>query len=283
MVQAISDTLDADAYLAYLERIRFASRHDLDARGALGPTPSSSLLRALHEAHLLSVPFENLSIHYHEPIVLETAALYHKIVSRRRGGFCYELNGLFAWLLTELGYQVTLLSARVAEGEDDFSPEFDHLTLAVQVVDGGTFLADVGFGDSFRHPLRLEHEVAQDGGDGKTYRVMHSQPTPDAAGAQPDYWTLECLHETGEWESQYRFSTEPHPLADFTARCQYQQTSPDSHFTQKRICSLALPEGRISLSDLRLITTIDGMRTERVLQSEEEYTQALANHFGISI
>jgi N-hydroxyarylamine O-acetyltransferase len=282
MVRAVADT---NAYPAYLERIRFAFPHDPEAQDAFDRlVPSAPLLRDLHEAHLLSVPFENLSIHYHEPIVLETDALYHKIVSQHRGGFCYELNGLFAWLLSGLGYQVTLLSARVADSKGDFSPEYDHLTLAVQVVEGSTYLADVGFGDSFRHPLRLEHAVAQDGGDGKAYRLILSQPTPDPGEVQSfAYWTLQSLHETGEWESQYRFSTQPHTLADFAARCWYHQTSPDSHFTQKRICSLSLPAGRISLSDLRLITTKEGTRAERLLHSEEESKLVLAEQFGISI
>jgi N-hydroxyarylamine O-acetyltransferase len=283
MVQAVN-TSD-DAYLAYLERIHFALPPDSDARNAFDRLePSARLLRDLHERHLLSVPFENLSIHYHEPIVLETESLYHKIVSRHRGGFCYELNGLFAWLLTGLGYQVTLLSARVAQGEDKLSPEFDHLALAVHGLEGGTYLADVGFGDSFRYPLRMEHQVEQAGGDTKTYRLVHSKLAPDEAVAQPlGYCTLESLREGGEWEPHYRFSPKEHPLSDFIARCHYHQTSPESHFTQKRMCSLVLPEGRISLSDLRLITTVEGTRAERLLQSEEEYRLVLADQFGISL
>ena len=285
MVRAVSDSSDTDDLLAYLDRIRFALRSGIHARDTFDRLqPSAQLLRDLHEAHLQSVPFENLSIHYHQPIVLETQALYQKIVSRHRGGFCYELNGLFAWLLARLGYQVTLLSARVAEGDGDFSPDFDHLALAVYGLEGATWLADVGFGDSFWHPLRLEHEVAQDGGDGHTYRLIHSQQPPDATEAPPfDYWTVECLHEDREWKPQYRFSPQPHPLADFTARCRYHQSSPDSHFTQKRICTLALPAGRITLSDLRLITTTDGSRAERLLHSEEEWILVLADQFGISI
>src|SRR6476620_2196832 len=117
----LSSSLDAQAYL---QRIHFSAALDLAA-----PQPSSRLLGALHQAHLLLVPFENLSIHYGQPILLEERALYDKIVRRRRGGFCYELNGLFAWLLRQLGFTVTLLSARVAQADGDFSPEFDHLTL----------------------------------------------------------------------------------------------------------------------------------------------------------
>ena len=105
-VPDVTTTLDAHAYL---ERIRCSSEV---YRASL--EPSLPLLRTLHAAHMLSVPFENLAIHLGEPIALGEEALYDKIVRRRRGGFCYELNGLFVWLLRQLGFSVTLLSARVA-------------------------------------------------------------------------------------------------------------------------------------------------------------------------
>src|SRR5215207_11196611 len=107
---------------AYLRRIHY--------RGDL--TPTATTLRELHRAHLLAVPFENLDIHLGRPIVLDQDALFDKIVTRRRGGFCYELNGLFALLLRELGFEVTLLAAGVARADGGFGPEFDHLTLLVE-------------------------------------------------------------------------------------------------------------------------------------------------------
>src|SRR5512147_1356301 len=132
---------------AYLRRI--------DYRGELDPTAAT--LHALHRAHLLSVPFENLDIHLSRPIVLDQDALFDKIVTRRRGGFCYELNGLFALLLEQLGYKVTRLAARVVGTDDSLGPQFDHLTLQVQCPDEShsPWLADVGFGDSFLEPLRF--------------------------------------------------------------------------------------------------------------------------------
>ena len=125
---------------AYLERI--------DYRGPLAPTAET--LRALHVSHLLAVPFENLSIHASEPIVLEDEALFAKIVGRKRGGFCYEDNGLFAALLRALGFEVSMLSAEVANAEGGFSPPFAHMTLLVTLE--CRWLADVGFGDSFVEP-----------------------------------------------------------------------------------------------------------------------------------
>ncbi len=262
----LSNILDPQAYL---QRIHFSAALDLAA-----PQPSSQLLGALHQAHLLAVPFENLSIHYAQLIILEDTALYDKIVRRQRGGFCYELNGLFAWLLRQLGYTVTLLSARVAQADGDYSPEFDHLTLQVRDVNGIDWLADVGFGDSFRLPLQLQPDTEQDGGDGFTYHLR-----VDAGDAS---WLVQRQGKE-DWETQYRFTLRPHIMADFAERCLFQQTSPDSQFTQRRICSLALPAGRITLSDLRLITSLNGVRDERELDSEDEYRDVLAQRFGIAV
>ena len=245
---------------AYLQRIHY--------RGPCAPTAET--LRALHLAHHLAVPFENLDIHLGQPIILDEARFYDKIVRRRRGGFCYELNGLFAALLRELGFDVTLLSARVTTGDGDFSPEFDHLVLLVQLEE--RWLADVGFGESFREPLRLDEPGEQRQPMG-TYRLAHD-------GAD---WTMLETNRAGERVDGYRLTLRPRQLADFAGMCHYQQTSPDSHFTQKRICSLATPEGRVSLSDMRLIITANGERSERELSSPAEYAAALREHFGIEL
>ncbi len=263
----------------YLERIRFTQRS-----GSL--ESSHQLLSDLHEAHMLAAPFENLSIHYGQPIVLRNELLYDKIVRRRRGGFCYELNGMFAWLLRQLSFKVTLLSAEVAESGGIFSAPYDHLTLLAHQVDGADWLADVGFGDSFRQPLRFQADVEQDGADGRIYRLREGEHADSApmGEQQFSYWLVEQRDDPEtQWEPVYRFTLQPHALADFTGRCIFQQTSPESHFTQKRICSLALPNGRISLSDLRLITTLDGNREERILSSEDEYRTVLAERFGVVI
>lgn len=227
-------------------------------------------LHRLHVAHLLSVPFENLDIHLGRPIVLDVDRFYTKIVTQRRGGFCYELNGLFAALLAALGFDVTLASARVAGDNGEFGPEFDHLVLLVQLRE--LWLADVGFGDSFRQPLPLRTGAAF-GQDCGTYRLQQTTGS----------WTLEEQNDTGDWQAAYAFTVQPRALAEFTAMCVYQQTSPQSHFTQKRVCSRATPDGRITLSDRRLIINQGGRREERVLLSEAEVTAVLARDFGMVV
>ena len=245
---------------AYLQRIGHA--------GPLAPTAET--LRALHQAHLQAVPFENLDIHLRRPIVLDEAAFFRKIVGARRGGFCYELNGLFAVLLRALGFDVTLLSARVARPDGGYGPEFDHLLLLIALEE--RWLVDVGFGEVFREPLRLDEpgEQAQPGG---VYRLTHDG----------DDWTYWSRDPAQGWQVQYRFTLQPRQLADFAEMCRYQQTSPQSHFTQKRICSLATPAGRVTVSGTRLILAENGQREERELTSEAEYESVLREYFGIDL
>jgi N-hydroxyarylamine O-acetyltransferase len=243
---------------AYLDRINY--------RGSLAP--SAENLRRLHAAHLLTVPFENLSIHYGEPIVLEDEALFDKVVGRRRGGFCYELNGLFAALLRTLGFNVAMLSARVMNAAGDASPEFDHMTLLVQLDEA--WLADVGFGDLFLEPLLLKQRAEQVQGE-HIYRL-------DRDG---DVYTLMRRDGQGVWTCQYGFGMKPYTYADFAARCRYHQTSPESHFMKGRVCTLATTDGRITLSEGKLITTTAGHRQERELADENEYAEALRDYFGI--
>ena len=242
---------------AYLKRINYHG----------STTPAAGTLRALHVAHLLTVPFENLSIHAGEPIVLEDEALFAKIVERRRGGFCYEANGLFAALLRALGFDVAMLSAEVANADGSYSQPFDHMTLMVKLEE--RWLADVGFGDSFAEPLLVDEQSEQ--------IQSHDAFRIDRAG---DY-RIVMRREAGEWKPNYRFKLQPYEYEDFDQMCCYHQTSPESHFTQKRICSRATETGRITLSDMRLIETRERHREEKTLASQAEYDSVLWQRFGI--
>lgn len=245
---------------AYLKRINY--------RGSRVPTAET--LRELQLAHLLAVPFENLSIHSGEPIVLEDGALFEKIVGRRRGGFCYELNGLFAALLRSLGFKVEMLSAGVANGAGGFGPDFDHMTLMVTLDE--RWIVDVGFGDSFREPLLLDERGAQRQGE-RDYKIA----------VEGDKHILMQREKDGDWKPQYHFTLQPHAYADYAAMCHYHQTSPDSHFTKAPMCSLATADGRITLSGMHLITTTKAARQEVSVANENEYAQLLAKHFGINL
>src|SRR5262245_42521904 len=192
---------------AYLKRINYDGPRD--------PTPKT--LRALQVAHLLAVPFENLSIHAGEPIVLDEGALFSKIVEAKRGGFCYECNGLFAGLLRELGFEVAMLSAGVAHATGGFGPEFAHMTLMVTLNE--RWLVDVGFGESFLEPLLLDARVDQVQGN-RAFRIDDD-----------DGYLVLSRRDDDDWTPQYRFSLQPHAFADYEEMCRFHQTSPDSHFT----------------------------------------------------
>ena len=243
---------------AYLSRINFS--------GAAAAIPGT--LRAIHRAHLFTVPFENLDIGLHREIKCDENAAVHKIVELRRGGFCYEMNGAFAALLRTLGFQVTLLSARVAREDGSEGPEFDHLTLRVDL--GGPWLVDVGFGDSFIDPLRLQCDIEQEQ-SGRRFRLVE----------ESERIQLQMQEPGKTWKNQYSFSLTPRRLEEFAGMCHYHQTSPASSFTQKRICTLAREDGRVTIADYKLILTRNGQREEKMLGSEEEWREALKRYFEV--
>ncbi len=257
----------------YLRRIAYS-----------GPrAPTLDTLRALHYAHLLAVPFENLDIHRGVPIVLDMERLFDKIVCRRRGGFCYELNGLFAALLRELGFSLTLLSARVPKAENCVGPEFDHLCLRIDL--DTPWLADVGFGESFVEPLPLLVNAEQyqrnvfyclDTHEDR-WRVLRYAPETSNHGVPVD------TDSPFEWRMLYDFTLLPRQFADFEPMCRHHQTSPESHFTRNRVCSILTPFGRITLTDKRLVITEGNVRREHPLVTAAEYDSALQQYFGLEM
>ncbi|MGX4692279.1 arylamine N-acetyltransferase family protein [Streptomyces sp. JNUCC 63] len=252
--------MDAVQVDAYLRRI-----------GAEHPAPpTTAALRELQLRHLKTVPFENLSIHLGEGIVLEEKQLVDKVVGVRRGGFCYELNGAFGALLDALGFGVALLAARVYGEEGRLGIPYDHLALRVRTVDGGDWLADVGFGALSHFPLAFGErgEQVEPGG---TFRIVEAE-----AGD---------LDVVREGQLQYRLEVRPRALGDFLAGAWWHSTSPSSHFTRSLVCSrLTEDGGRITLSGRTLTTTgTDGTREVRDLASDEEVLAVYRDRFGIEL
>lgn len=216
----------------------------------------------------MSVPFENLDIHNN--VKIDLSNLYDKIVIRNRGGFCYELNGLFYELLKELGFNVKMVSARVFQGEKGFGAEFDHMALIVRF-GNDEYLADVGFGEFPMKPLKIElnRETADALG---IFKIVKHDDT---------YYAVMQKGEDGELFPRYIFSETERVIEDFSEMCIFHQTSSESHFTQNRICSLPVKDGRITLSGRKLITTTGGKAETRELESDEEVKEVLKTHFGI--
>ena len=224
---------------AYLERIGYA--------GAAEPT--LAVLGELQRAHMLTVPFENLDIALGRRLVLDRRANYAKIVERRRGGWCFELNGLFAWLLEQLGYRVTLLGSRVEGDRAVVGRDLAHLLLRVDL--DRPYIVDVGFGEGPLEPVPLE-QVA----DG----VIRHHNGMDVV-----------------------FTEQPRRLEEFQGMCDFLQTSPESGFVRTRVCTVALPDGRLRLRELVLSERRGDEVSERELAGEREWRDCLLERFGVAL
>ncbi len=245
---------------AYFERIGYT--------GPLDPTPQN--LYAIHRAHVLNVPFENLDIHLGRPICLDLDAFFRKIVHQRRGGFCYELNGLLGHVLSQFGFDVTLLSARVYGPDGIPGRDFAHLFLLVRFPE--RYIADVGFGDASLDPLRLDCDDDQLIGS-TVYRIV----------ADTDRTVLTYVQADHSLKPKYDFALTPRLLPDFAGMCHAHQTECSSKFVQRRLCTRATPTGRITLSTTRL-TIVDGdRRIEHPIASDAEFSDALRSNFQIEI
>ncbi|MFC7264757.1 arylamine N-acetyltransferase family protein [Streptomyces lutosisoli] len=246
--------------------------------------PTSDVLRELQLRHLKTVPFENLSIHLGEEIVLEEKRLLDKVVGARRGGFCYELNGAFGALLGALGFDVTLLAARVYGEEGRLGIPYDHLALRVRTVDGGDWLTDVGFGAHSLHPLAFGERGEQED-PGGTFQVVESGP--DAAGVRGVGGSREGvdLDVVRDGKAQYRLEVRPRVLGDFVTGAWWHSTSPESHFARSLVCSRVTEDGgRITLSG-RNFTVTTAERTKKVsaLATDEEVLATYRERFGIEL
>lgn len=244
----------------YLDRIGFT--------GQAQPCPET--LARLQQQHLLTVPYENLDIVQGRPLSLDIADLYDKIVVHRRGGYCFELNALFAWLLQELGFSVTSYFARFWRDEATPPPKRRHHVLQVTVQDA-QYLCDVGVGGVIpRYPLQLVDGLEQTQGE-ETYRLDRDKT-----------WGW-MLHErrAGQFCDLYSFTEEPQLPKDFLMASYWCEHAPESIFRQGVMVSLLTTDGRKTVAgeEFRFFTP-DGVKTLRP-SSKEAYEAALASHFGL--
>ena len=258
--------MSLDASLdAYLARIGYDGPLAVDA----------ATLEALQRAHLLGVPFENLSIMWGETIELDVGNHYMKIVERKRGGFCYEQNGLFGWALEKIGFRVSRLGAAVWSmpgGIAAYGDPASHLLLKVDLDE--PWIADVGFGENFRAPLRMIDGVVQD----EAPRAFRLDRDAD------NLWVLSARDAQDRWSDSYRFRDVARPIEYFAAMCCFHQTSPLSPFTQKRLCSLATLAGRVTLSgDEWIVSGLNGSRSVTPVADEAEARRLLNDQFGIAM
>lgn len=241
---------------AYLARLGLDGPPEISAKG----------LRAIQEAHLQAVPFENLSVHRQELLPLKQRACATKVAFSARGGICYELNGALCWLLRKLGFNAALASARVWS-DGSLSHPGDHMLVLVTLDTRKADLriADVGFGSHAIKPLRLNRPG----------------PQRDVTGA----YTVQNQGQLG-WDvlrddvPVYRIEPGSRTMKDFRACYWYHFTCPDSRFTQRTVCSRPTGDGRITISNDELTVTENGEKRIEVLGASE-LLAAYRDYFGI--
>ncbi|WP_338701281.1 arylamine N-acetyltransferase [Streptomyces sp. Q6] len=253
------EEVDVDAYVA-----RTGVKGDLK--------PDAETLHALHRAHVAAIPFENLEMMLGRPVPLELSAVQDKLVRRRRGGYCYEHNLLFAALLERIGFSVRGLGARVRLGSSSLRP-VTHMLTRVSTGEGEEWLCDVGFGAAgLREPIPL-----QDGA-----QVRQGVWEFGLAREGDDLWVLRNLRPDG-WRDLYAFTLEERHPVDYVVLNHYTSTHTRSTFIRRPVVQYAAKEARRMLTGRDLvIESADGERSERAVQAGE-LKAVLDREFGIEL
>ena len=269
----------------YLARIHYT--------GPIEPTIDA--LSELHRCHMLSVPFENLSVFGKEKIVLSKDWLFDKIVRRHRGGFCLELNTIFSLLLNYFGFKHEKHAGMVFSRKTGrIGPPFDHMILTVEVGQC-TWLSDVAFGDSYMTPLRFSGSADPQEQQSGVYRIRREgddyfveekiKIIVDNSGREQV--AKEAFTTDADWAPRYKFDVIPRTANDFHEKLVYHQTNPEAPFTHNRICTIAMPWGRVTLAGSKVVTSTylgdNKVRkeTKELQGGEEEIVEELEQKFGI--
>jgi N-hydroxyarylamine O-acetyltransferase len=243
---------------AYLDRIRFTGTVQ----------PDFATLRALHLAHQRVVPFENLDVQLRRPLGIGVEAAYEKIVRRRRGGWCYEMNGVMGWALREIGFDVTRISAGVMRDHPDDVDWGNHLCLLVRL--DQPYLVDVGFGGSLSEPIPLQAAARED----RPYRIALSR-------INGDHWRF--TEDTHDAPFTFDFHAAPADEALFARRCKYLQSDPASPFIQNLVVQRRAGDTHFSLRG-RVLTTLRWRESEkRLLASADELVATLQERFDLDV
>ena len=253
----------------YLEKLNY--------RGKTNPNLDN--LKKIHQKHMYSIPFENLDIHNNEKIVLNLEKVERKVINNSRGGYCYELNGLFFHLLKEFGYKVKMISARVHSGNGEYGAEFDHLAIIVELDE--LWLADVGFGDSFIEPVSINLNKSQKNLNG-FFKISETE-----SDIYPDYLkmskSIKNNNDNVNFSDEFIFTLKERNWSDFEEMNIYHQTSPDSPFTKKQLCTIANENGRITLTDQKLILTERNEKKITDVKDIEDFDSKLFEFFGMKL
>jgi N-hydroxyarylamine O-acetyltransferase len=241
---------------AYLKRIHYSAP----------PQPDLETLVGLHRAHLLAIPYENLDIHRGRYLSIREWDIFQKIVMSGRGGWCYEMNGLFAWALKQIGFNVTLLASTVNRQPDRRTIEGNHLVLLVRL--DRPYLVDVGFGNGFIEPLPLEAGTYQQGY--LDYQLWQEDER---------WWFRNQIHAP----AGYDFTLDSHHLSDFAPQSHELQTWEESGFVRTTVCQRFTPEGLVILRGAVLTTITAAGADQGTIADAEEYREALEDLFDLHL
>ncbi|MFH8489785.1 arylamine N-acetyltransferase [Streptomyces longisporoflavus] len=271
------EDLDIEAYLARVG-------HEGE------PKPDFDTLRALHRAHVASIPFENLEMMLERPVPLDLAALQDKLVRQRRGGYCYEQNLLFAAVLERIGFAVTGLGARVRAGASS-RRAVTHMLLKVEA-DGREWHCDVGFGaEGLLEPIPLGRGQGEGHDEGG---VLQDVPQDVRQDVRQGKWRFGIVQEANGarvlrtehadgWFDLYEYTLEERLPVDYVVMNHYTSTHPRSSFIRRPVVQRAAPDVRRTLVGEHLtVTRPDGTSDERDL-SAQELAEVLAREFGIEL
>jgi N-hydroxyarylamine O-acetyltransferase len=244
----------------YLERI--------SCRDVTGIT--DAVLINLHRQHLYQIPFENLDVYYSRMFDLEIGRVYQKVVHERRGGFCYELNLLFNWLLREIGFDSRIIAARIVDEQGTLGPAFDHMCVYVKTENA--FLVDVGYGDLFITPLEIKSGVQY---DGRNYFCIDKTDGQD--------YLLSMSADGVDFQRRYTFSLDSVKEEDFHASCLDKQKNPNSYFVKNVVCTKPTDTGRVTIFNDKLIERKGDSKTETPIAGDDDLRLYLMDKFGITI
>lgn len=246
----------------YLQRI--------DYNGTTEPTPDT--LSGLLRHHVLSVPFENLDVQLGAPLTTDIEEAFEKIVTRGRGGWCYEQNGLFGWALSSIGFRVTRVAAGVRRDERGDKALANHLCLLVQLPGDpeATYLADVGFGGSMIRPIPLAE-------------LQHHQDPFQLTLRKLDDGHWQFLEATSEDSVNYDFIAAPGDEEALAQKCTQLQSDPDSSFVLSFVAQQRTPDTHLSLRGRVFAKTSASGKETRMLDSADEFVQTLRTTFRLDV
>jgi N-hydroxyarylamine O-acetyltransferase len=243
---------------AYLDRIGFAGR----------ALPDLATLRRIQRSHLENIPYENLDVQLGRRVTLEPRDAFAKLVAGRRGGWCYEMNGLFRWALESVGFRVMAMTGGVLRAERGEAAVGNHLALTVELDE--PYLVDVGLGDGPSEPIPL-----REGGYRQGWRELRLERLAEG------WWRLRNYEKA--LAPSFDFQHRPADRDLLARKCHWLQTDPESHFVQNAVCLRHEPDGVVALVG-RVLKRVNAEGVEdRLLHSADAYAEALTERFGIRL